>query len=74
LLVVRTMKLGSYGVSAEPFRSASAGGVVVPLLPVMSPAHQGEGGAPILSRTRACPLLSVFSLHLFTRMAQGIDS
>ena len=41
LPVVRTMKLGSYGVSAEPFRSASAGGVVVPLLPVMSPAHQG---------------------------------
>ena len=30
LLVVRTMKLGSYGVSAEPFRSASSGGVVAP--------------------------------------------
>ena len=44
------------------------------LLPVMSPAHQGEDGAPIPSRTRARPLLSVFFLHLFTHMPQNSDS
>ena len=30
LLVVRTMRLGSYGVSAEHFRIARTGGVVAP--------------------------------------------
>lgn len=33
LLVVRRPKLGSYGVSAEPFRCARTGGVDAPFFP-----------------------------------------
>lgn len=52
LLVVRTMKLGSYGVSAEPFRSASAGGVVAPFFRRCRPLIRVKVGRPF-SRVRA---------------------
>ena len=73
LLVVRSPKLAPFGVPAERFRIARIGGVSVPFFRRRAPRIEGEGWAPIPSRTRARPPFFVFCLHSFTRMPQSVD-
>ena len=73
LLVVRRPKLAPFGVPAERFRIARTGGVSVPSFRRRAPRIEGEGWAPIPSRTRARPPFFVFCLHSFTRMPQSVD-